>query len=71
MIAYTVEVYPNGDKQWFLNDKRHREDGPAIEWANGDKWWYLNGDGYTEAQFKAKMNPERADCCRNLSTSGL
>ena len=29
MIEYTVKVYANGDKSWYLNGKRHREDGPA------------------------------------------
>jgi hypothetical protein len=42
MIEYTVKVYPNGDKIWYLNGKRHREDGPAIEYADGTKYWYLN-----------------------------
>ena len=42
MKEYTVRVYDNGDKAWYLNGKRHREDGPAIEDANGDKEWYLN-----------------------------
>ena len=42
MIEYTVRVCANGDKIWYLNDKRHCEDGPAIEFANGDKLWYLN-----------------------------
>jgi hypothetical protein len=32
-----------GTKYWYLNDKRHREDGPAIEYANGSKAWYING----------------------------
>ena len=31
MIEYTVKVFGNGDKCWYLNGKRHREDGPAIE----------------------------------------
>ena len=44
MIEYTVHVYTNGDKFWYLNDKLHREDGPAIEYANGDKSWYLNNE---------------------------
>jgi hypothetical protein len=26
-----------------LNDKLHRTDGPAREWADGSKHWYLNG----------------------------
>ena len=32
-----------GSNVWYLNDKYHREDGPAIEWVNGNKWWYLHG----------------------------
>jgi NTP pyrophosphatase (non-canonical NTP hydrolase) len=42
MIKYTVKEYSNGDKYWYLNDKRHREDGPAVEHADGRKYWYLN-----------------------------
>jgi hypothetical protein len=38
---------PDG-KFWYLNGKRHREDGPAVERANGDKWWYLNGNVHRE-----------------------
>ena len=33
----------DGSKYWYLNGKRHRTDGPAIEYSNGDKRWYLNG----------------------------
>ena len=29
MIEYTVKVWANGNKSWYLNDKYHREDGPA------------------------------------------
>ena len=42
MIEYKVSVYNDGDKHWYLNGERHREDGPAIEYANGDKIWYFN-----------------------------
>ena len=42
MIEYKVEVDTDGTKHWYLNGKKHREDGPAIEWADGDKWWCLN-----------------------------
>ena len=38
----------NGDKFWHLNGKRHREDGPAVEYANGNKYWYLNGKQHRE-----------------------
>ncbi len=53
MKTYTVDVYDNGSKEWFLNDKLHREDGPAIEYASGTKYWYLNGEQLTEAEFNA------------------
>ena len=43
MIKYIVIVDDDGTKRWFLNDKLHCEDGPAIEYAGGTKLWYLNG----------------------------
>jgi adenosylmethionine-8-amino-7-oxononanoate aminotransferase len=48
MIEYTVKVYPDGDKFWFLNGEYHREDGPAIEYADGTNFWYLNGKSHRE-----------------------
>ena len=39
-----MEQDANGNKEWYLNGKRHRVDGPAIEGANGYKAWYLNGE---------------------------
>jgi hypothetical protein len=47
-IKYEVHVYANGNKCWYLNDKLHREDGPAVEHADGDKSWYLNGKLHRE-----------------------
>jgi hypothetical protein len=50
--------YSNGDKYWYLNDKLHREDGPAIEAANGTKYWYINGKPLsctTQKQFEQLM----------------
>ena len=47
MIEYTVKV-DNGTKSWFLNGKKHREDGSAIEYANGYKSWYINGERHRE-----------------------
>jgi hypothetical protein len=38
-----IVEYPDGSKEWYRNDKRHRIDGPAVEWADGLKHWYLNG----------------------------
>ena len=38
----------DGTKRWYLNGEKHREDGPAIEWANGTKYWFLNGKRHRE-----------------------
>ena len=45
---YTVRVWDNNRKEWFLNDKLHREDGPAVELAVGRKEWYINGKLHRE-----------------------
>ena len=39
----TIEIDADGAKNWCLNGKFHRTDGPAIEWVDGTKYWYLNG----------------------------
>jgi hypothetical protein len=37
------KMSPLGDKWWYLNDKLHREDGPAIKSVYGYNEWILNG----------------------------
>ena len=56
-VTYEVRVYEDGTKKWLLNNKRHREDGPAVEYYDGDKSWYLNDVQYTEEDFNKKMAP--------------
>ncbi len=34
----------NAAREWFINGKRHREDGPAVEYYNGNKEWFLNDE---------------------------
>lgn len=45
---YTIRVFANGCKGWYLNGKLHREDGPAFERPTGYKAWYLNGQRHRE-----------------------
>ena len=59
MIAYTVKVYPDGTKEWYLNDQLHREDGAAIEYPEGGKSWYLDGESLTEQDHAARLNPTK------------
>ena len=47
MIEYTVQVEKDVTR-WFLNGKRHREDGHAVEYTDGDKFWYINGKLHRE-----------------------
>lgn len=37
-----LNIFPNGDKYWYLNGLRHREGGPAVEHANGYQEWRIN-----------------------------
>jgi len=44
-------AYGRGPAQWYFEGKRHRKDGPAVEWYDGDKEWYLNGVKYIEEEY--------------------
>ena len=33
----------HGGSHWYLEGKRHREDGPAIVLANGSRHWFIPG----------------------------
>jgi hypothetical protein len=33
----------DGTKMWYINGRKHREDGPAYEGSDGSKYWYLYG----------------------------
>lgn len=38
---YEVRSWSDGSKVWYLDGKRHRTDGPAVEHATGYKAWRL------------------------------
>ena len=48
-----IHIDEDGNK-FYYSDKsmavrlRHREDGPAIEWADGSKAWFINGERHRE-----------------------
>jgi hypothetical protein len=33
----------DGNKSWYLNDRLHRDDGPAVEYDNCYKSWWQHG----------------------------
>lgn len=67
MIEYTVRVSANGTKFWYLNDERHREDGPAVELADGDKYWYLNGSPVTEEEHARRTSKTKELTVQEIS----
>ena len=48
MIKYEVIVYDNSYREWCINGKLHREDGPAVESNGGYRAWYINGKRHRE-----------------------
>ena len=44
-----LKIDGDGYKRWLLpNGKRHREDGPAVEYTDGTKFWCRNGKLHRE-----------------------
>jgi hypothetical protein len=43
--------YITGNKEWFVDGKRHRDNNPAIITSNGTKHWFIEGEEYTEKEF--------------------
>ena len=42
-LKYRIEVSKSGTRYYYNADnKLHRLDGPAVEYADGDKYWYQN-----------------------------
>ena len=44
-------VNDHGSVFWFLDDERHRLDGPAAEYTNGTRRWYVNGVKFSEQDY--------------------
>ena len=43
-----IAEWPDGTKQWYMDGKFHRIDGPAVERHDGSKQWWLNGKLHRE-----------------------
>lgn len=44
----TLTESADGRRDWWLNGKRHRDDGPAIELPDGRREWWLHGKRHRE-----------------------
>jgi len=50
-----LKISPDGTREWYLNGKLHREDGPAFERPDGSRHWYLNDK---EVDFSETSDPK-------------
>ena len=44
-IGAPARIWGDGDHEWYVNNKRHRLDGPSID-CEGHQWWYIDGVRY-------------------------
>lgn len=47
-IGKPATVYDNGNTTWYVNDQKHRIDGPAVDWKT-KTFWFINGIELTDA----------------------
>lgn len=54
-MSYIIHVFKeykymirNSDKFWYVDNKSHRINGPAVECPDGFKEWYRNGQYHRE-----------------------
>ncbi len=53
----TVYIGNTGNKEWWANGVRHREDGPARMYANGSESWFKHGVPHRkDGPAKTKIN---------------
>ena len=42
-IVVTLYIDEEQNRFWLEDGEKHRENGPAVEWANGNKEWLKRG----------------------------
>ena len=47
---------PEGN-EYYVDDKRHNTNGPAIEWSDGRKSYFINDEELTYEQWRAATRP--------------
>ncbi len=50
--GFETIVTSDGDREWYLDGKLHREDGPAVESGISKNLWYLHGVRLFEPQIR-------------------
>ena len=58
---YVVCEWNDGLKQWTLNGKQHREDGPAIIYPNGSVGYRLENKTYSEEEWFVEVRKRKLE----------
>ena len=45
---WAAAIFVNRKKEWYINGKLHRTDGPAIIYSTGYQEWWINDIDITE-----------------------
>ena len=56
-----LHIFDNGVKWWYLNNKWHRANGPAIQYTNGKKSWCWHDNEVTEYEHMMLAGQEQAN----------
>ena len=59
MISLTITQH--GNRFWYLNNKWHRANGPAIAYYDGEKSWYWYGNRVGEYEHMMLSGQEITD----------
>lgn len=43
-----IKTHQDGSKEYWVDGRLHREDGPAIDYVNGTQYWYKHGKLHRE-----------------------
>lgn len=54
-IGGPADEFDNGDKVFYVNNKRHNEEGAAIQLADGRNFYYLEGVEMTQKQWAKEV----------------
>lgn len=67
-------IWADGSESWWLDNKRHRTNGPALTFVQDDgsitKHWFINGFEFSESTFN-KMYPPPAWVEINIKVPNL
>jgi hypothetical protein len=61
----TFVLTKSGRRAWYLNGRRHRTDGPAIEEADGTRVWWTKGKRHREDGPDIEFSNGTQECWMN------